>query len=173
MLKIKITKIDYSEYRKAHYKAYIGMGLIAMIFGFVFFAWALSAYGTGDAAKEWPTVQGNVIQSKVVSSTDYEGTTYSPQVRYNYTVNGVGYSSTRISPFSGGSSDPNYAIGMVAKYHIGQTVVVTYDPSHPEYSLLETDPGTDSPIFLMAGLLFIVFGVLIVCISIPSRRHRH
>lgn len=162
MVKIKFTRIDYSWRRKSDGKALLFIGIAAAIIGSIFLAWTLSAYSTADSANEWPVAQGKVVQSNVFQSTDDDGTSYYPHVKYNYVVSGVGYSSTRISPFIGGSSDPSYAYGMVAKYQVGQTVAVRYDPSHPEYSVLETKPGPICDIFMIAGLLFFAIGALMM-----------
>jgi hypothetical protein len=171
---VKIKWIDYSEYRREHYREYMAMGVVVVIFGSIFLAWALSAYAKGDEAQSWPKVPGKVVQSGVVTSTDDEhAMLYSAYVKYNYTVNGVPYSSTRITPMDTGSTDPRPAISTITKYQVGQGVVVMYDPSHPGYSLLETDPGNSSIVFMVAGLLIIAFGVLIIILTMRSKpRHR-
>jgi hypothetical protein len=165
--------IDYSPYYKAHRKEFLGFSIIVVILGTILCLFALSAYSAGNAAKEWPTVTGKIVQSYVTESTTEEGSAfYAPHVMYNYTVNRVGYYSTQITPFNKGFSNPSYASEMVAKYPVGQTVVVMYEPGHPENSLLESDPGIYADLFMIAGLAIIALGVMLAIIALTSKNPR-
>jgi hypothetical protein len=124
-----------------------GCGLLGGIaFGFVFVAAgvAMSYFGVrtfqnAQASTEWPSVRGQVTESRV-GTHDSDGTTmYSAEVVYEYTVNDRHYVNDRIKFGEGSSSNPRPAHNTVAAYPVGASVDVYYSPDDPLNAVLE--PG--------------------------------
>jgi len=94
-------------------------------------------------SKRWPSIEGRVITSEVVSrrSLDSSGThttIYEPSIRYAFNLNGQRFESKTIS-FGGiaGTSAPDFAESVVAKYPAGSSVEVFYNSAKPTESVLE------------------------------------
>ncbi len=86
----------------------------------------------------WPVVAGRIVTSEVTADTDAEGTTYSDEIEYVYTVDGTEHQADVIM-FGGHEYGPHQ---VVRYYPLGAEVSVAYDPVKPSRSVLE--PGTAS-----------------------------
>ena len=102
----------------------------------------------------WPLVTGKIITSQIQSHHDEDGTTYSADIEYNYTVNGKQFESDVI--VIGGH---DYSVGSaVERYPLGESVRVAYNPVKPHQAVLE--PGVESTelqtwgISMMSGAFF-------------------
>jgi len=137
------------------------VGLIALMIG-------IQGVANASASKKWPTTMGEIVESEVEreygsgSSTGSghrsSGVTYHARIFYTYKVNDVEYEGSRIAYGDYGSSNPNHAHRLVARYPEGKTVQVRYMPKRPNQSLLE--PGVKGQAFILPllGLLFLVAG---------------
>lgn len=85
------------------------------------------------ASAEWPVVSGKIVTSKVTSHTHDDGTTYSADIEYAYTVEGIEHRSNVL--VIGGH--PYGAQGAVSRYPLGKTVSVSYDPGKASRAVLE------------------------------------
>ena len=102
----------------------------------------------------WPLVTGKIITSQIQSHHDEDGTTYSADIEYNYTVNGKQFKSDVIviggHDYSAGSA--------VERYPVGKSVLLAYNPVKPHQAVLE--PGVESTelqkwgISMMSGAFF-------------------
>ena len=111
------------------------------------------------ASSTWPRVSGEITHSEVVQSSDSEGVSYSPLVRYDYAVGDQPFTSERICfGLARMSAGLRFARTYSERYRIGSVVNVYYDPTQPSSSVLE--PGISKQAFLpMAfGLGFALFG---------------
>lgn len=90
------------------------------------------------ASAEWPVVPGKIVTSEVTSHTDEDGTTYSADIEYVYTVEGIEHRSDVV--VIGGQ--PYGAQQAVSRYPLGKTVSVSYDPGKASRAVLE--PGVES-----------------------------
>src|SRR5215204_6729105 len=54
---------------------------------------------------------------------------------YEYIVSGTTYISDKVNYSDTGASDKTFAEGYIAKYPVGKSIVVYYDPVHPEKSV--------------------------------------
>lgn len=102
----------------------------------------------------WPLVTGKIITSQVQSHHDEDGTTYSADIEYSYTVNEKQFKSDVI--VIGGH---DYSAGSAVKrYPLGKSVTVAYNPVKPHQAVLQ--PGVESTelqkwgISLMSGAFF-------------------
>ena len=91
------------------------------------------------ASVEWPTVPGRIVKSEVDSHTDDEGqTSYSSDIEYVYTVEGIEYQSD-VVVLGGHEYNVHRTVG---RYPVGLAVEVSYDPGKPRRAVLE--PGVES-----------------------------
>jgi hypothetical protein len=86
-----------------------------------------------------------------------------PKVVYEYTVDGMRYTSARLALVEEESTIRDLAKEKVSRYAAGQQVTVYYDPKKPENATLEIgDPtgGTFTYLPLIIGLILTVIGVI-------------
>jgi len=109
--------------------------LLMRTIGLVFLTGALfSGYHGGSQlltayrAKDWPTVEGRVIESRLQGRA--------PLVTYEYQAEGRSHRSSmvHVGQFSGIES---YAEPIVESYREGAAVKVYFDPAEPSRSVLE------------------------------------
>lgn len=115
------------------------------------------AYIDWKRSARWPKARGTVVHFK---------TTMNPEagfdrldVLYNYTVNSVTYTSTRISPGSL-SYSPREIARLREKYPEGGDVEVIYDPDSPEVAYLESGS------FDRWNYIWLVFGCIIIMLTL-------
>ena len=113
-----------------------------------------------QASASWPMTQGKIIESKIHSSRDSDGTTYKPIVRFTYQVKGQELRGNKVFFGGGGISTGNrsYSRRITQKYPLGKRVKVFYDPSEPRQSVLEAGLRKKSFIQLTFGSLFFLMG---------------
>ncbi len=132
------------------------MGKILVVGAFSTAGIALAAFGvfllvraqmnanTALALPQWPTVEGKVLSSGVdtrsrqmtpVNRLSY----YVPQLRYAYTIGGTNFEGSVIRP---GLDMEGHAVeadarAHIARYPVGGTVTVHYNPQDPKDAALE------------------------------------
>ena len=92
-----------------------------------------------QAAQSWPSTSGKVLISSVQSRRSGRSITTFPVVIYQYDVNGQSYQSQTIKA---GEQFLNVRVSgqaqaTVARYPIGASVTVYYNPANPAESALE------------------------------------
>ncbi|MCH8474337.1 MAG: DUF3592 domain-containing protein [Opitutales bacterium] len=145
-------------------------GVVILFFG-------LRALQESRESLNWPSVEGQVLSSKIVesrssSSSGGSSTSYRADVTYRYTVDGSSYTGDRIQASSVSSSNHSRARAMTRKYPEGKTVEVFYNPDRPYRSLLE--PGKSLGALLTSGFggLFATFGLVMVLFLPRLLKHR-
>ena len=136
--------------------AAIGGGIVYL--GYMF-------YVKSQASQSWPTAQGVVVSSEVTARRSRSGkgrhrTTYGADVRYEYTVNGVQYSSGKISFGEYRTHSRGPAQAAVDQYPRQAEVVVYYNPDKPEEAVLEPGKMGGIVILFIVGGVFGAVGVL-------------
>jgi hypothetical protein len=123
------------------------------------FAIVIRDFLRGRASENWPTVTGEVIESKVIIPTGSRGT-YAPRVSYRYQINGVTLIGNRIS-FASISRKP--FLGMAERvgesYHVSQSVQVSVSPVDPGQSVLEPGAKPSTYLLLLGFGGFLVIGI--------------
>ena len=109
----------------------------------------------------WPTADGRVLLSMVEVHTDDDGTTYGPEVAYEYTVDGVTYAHNRIWYGQYSSGDRGMAAGVVRDYAKGQPVAVRYKPNDPSEAVLQPGRHVSSYIGPAIGTLLAGIGAAV------------
>ncbi|UIE37053.1 DUF3592 domain-containing protein [Leptodesmis sichuanensis] len=106
----------------------------------------------------WSTTEGIIISSEIQEhKKDEDSTTYFANVHYKYTVGEKPYTSDQVSFGQYGSGDPEHARSIVSRYPAGQKVIVHFNPTHPDQSVLE--PGATWSSYMVLGFGMIFFGI--------------
>jgi hypothetical protein len=115
------------------------------VLGLLLLAFFVSARRYSKQAANWPSVPGKVISSSVESyqkHVDHTLTTfYRPAVEFSYTVHGLEYHGRQIKVGMDVDGSQDYAGKVCAKYPLGSTIAVHYDPADPSISALENPTG--------------------------------
>ncbi len=118
-------------------------------------------------AQEWPTADGKIESSKLYKN---ENGVWIPEIWYSYWVDGTEYQSSIVnadSEMNVGFSD-RFAREKVNRYPTGKTVLVHRNPDDHQMAFLETKASSGSQIWLGAGGILMVAGLLIA--GIPFLR---
>jgi Protein of unknown function (DUF3592) len=144
----------------------LGGGLAASVFlsiGFVLLSKAIHYRRLAASAVQWPVAEGRVLVAEVIkrmSKSDDEFDSYIPKVRYAYTVNGVAREGDviRIGLRDLGYIKEQQARDHMARYPVGATIAVRYDPQNPQAAVLEIGQ-VGAARYLFAGTLLAGIGV--------------
>ena len=124
-------------------------GLIAIISGLRNVLRAL-------ASKRWPQVHGQITEVKSVFTNDV----YSPEIRYEYVVNGHAFTGNTITIGDFCSSSPSYTKRVLARYPLDSTVLVSFNPEQPQDSVLEPGQYSRALFSICLGGCFVLFSAL-------------
>ncbi|MGE9266488.1 MAG: DUF3592 domain-containing protein [Verrucomicrobiales bacterium] len=132
---------------------FIAVGAICLLIGFFQIKEARASVG-------WMETEGLILESRVESHHDSDGTTYGAEVRYSYRVKDAEFEGSRISYGDYSSSNHGRAKEIVARYPVGAEVVVYVDPADIKKAVLE--PGMSGGVWLLPGIggAFFLFGIL-------------
>ena len=126
---------------------------------------AISGFGLhtlwrDHSAAAWPHVPGWITGSEVIDTSDSDGSSYKPGIRYHYAVDGQEYDGQRISFGTDRlSSSGSFAAKYTQKYPVGKEVRVAYQPAQPSVSVLETGLRKQSFFQVAFGLGFTFFAL--------------
>ncbi len=117
-----------------------------------------------NAARSWPTAQGKILSAKVEVHHGDDGSTYSAEFTYEYSVKGNRYQNNRYNFFSV-SGRRKRAKALVDEHPVGSTTEIFYDPQDPQNSVMSLALGwwlaiALVPLLFMAIGATVVFGVL-------------
>jgi hypothetical protein len=125
-------------------------------------------------ASRWPSTTGRVVVSTVVSHKRRPGEagynfgdkelSNEPSVEYEYQVNGRTYRGKRITI---DEKTAGFELeGILARYPVGASVTVYYNPDYPEFALLERDLPWDKMLEGFGCLMLLFVGVPLLGIFI-------
>lgn len=111
----------------------------------------------------WPETTGVVVWNGISKTGTGDAdsgysTTYSPEVRYQYSAAGAAFTGTRIGLVSRGYGRPQQAQEALAAYAVNQQVTVYFNPAQPQDSLLVREAAGSGWIFWL-GLGMMVLAV--------------
>ena len=124
----------------------------------------------GDKAdgirRKWRPVPMKVLSSTIVESQGEEGPMYTPQVRYEYTVDGIRREGDRVSLFpKWTSSDREGSRKVILEYPRGRECTGWVNPSKPDESVL--NPEAAPPFFVQLIFLILVgSGVVMIAAGV-------
>ncbi len=147
---------------------------IVIVFGLIFAAAGLFLLRQGFTehracreSRNWPCVEGRITESTVQVTRRHHSTSYSPQVAYTYSVMGQAYFSTAVT-IGATRTFSSYAKvqARLAKYPLGQTVSVYYDPQQPAQATLE--PGATGGAWgtVLMGIITGGMGVFVLILGL-------
>lgn len=155
------------------------IGLLFLTFPIVGGLVVYSSYGMlseVNATRDWPSVQGNLLSSELAEEVGYSRsgpsnsrrkpiTTYSLQVKYEYTVDGTNYQGDKVALTDDSTSDRRYAELQQEKFPTGP-VNVYYDPAEPQKAILE--PGNTGSIIpgMVIGTLIMIVPPLLIAVGL-------
>jgi hypothetical protein len=114
-------------------------------------------------ASGWPVAEGSVIQSRMITNFGSDsGVTYDAWIVYRYTVNGVEYTSTRISygPLFSTTRKKRKISALVRKYRESGKAKVYYNPDKAKESVLKPEVLSELYWQLAIGTIIILFVAL-------------
>lgn len=114
-------------------------------------------------ASNWPTTEG-VITGSYVANNDYADI---PVVKYEYEVDGNMYRSSGVGFGVNGTEGRD-----LEKYPEGRSVIVYYQPGHPQTAILEPKRPANTQAYLGGVLLsgfFVLLGLVMLVGSIAKR----
>lgn len=166
-------------------------GVAMIVVGTVAWVYLLTQHYTAVESEGWPSAEGIVTHSEVVSDLRRSGsgshsgtgsagvgtssTYYVPEITYLYKVGSRGYRGNQIEFGTDHSrQDKDEAKAFAATYPIGTKVAVHYDPDDPGRAVLR--PGasfgtTIFPLFVVLILLPAGFAELLLVGKKSSERH--
>jgi hypothetical protein len=149
----------------------VGVGGIPLWMG-LHFIWR------GLASTRWPTAPGVVLKSTVsqTEASQKSGTYtlgaytfYVPELSFGYRVKDRDYTTKNLQfGRAEGSGDASEAAVLMLRYPVGAKVPVRYHPSDPSLAVVRSGVNSVVVWYLMAGLVFILFGVLVLLAYIGS-----
>lgn len=133
--------------------------------GAVAFACAVRGLRLGRASFNWPSTHGIVIDSHVVKSRSTKsggGTSYYPQVKYRFEVDGNEY-EVDVWTYHALEMSKKIAEEICERYSKGREVMVYYDPENPRHAVLKPGVNTGNYfICFVITILLAVVGLLII-----------
>ena len=123
----------------------------------VFYAMFLRPVTQILAARAWTETPCVVVSSQVRNHSSSDGTTYSVDILYSYTVNGREYKSNRYHFIGGSSSGYQGKAAIVGRHSPGSRTVCYVNPGDPTDAVLERG-FTSGLWFGLLPLLFVAVG---------------
>jgi hypothetical protein len=150
--------------------SYIVVGVVAVVIGLVFAGagWMFIVPYQADTSNA-EGVDAVVVSSDVIEGTNAEGqTTYTPNVTYRYTYEGIEYTGGMVFPGDVNPvSDQSRAREIVERYSLGKEVTAYVNTKDPESAFLI---DRSAPLWFWAGpiigLLSILYGVYSIVLGI-------
>ncbi len=106
-------------------------------------------------AKDWPAVPCEIVSSEVESHSDDDGTTYSVDILFSYTVEGKTYQSNTYDVSMGNSSGREGKQAIVDAHPVGMKTTCFADPDDPGDAII----SREVPTMVWFGLLSLVFAL--------------
>ncbi|NLD93216.1 MAG: DUF3592 domain-containing protein [Fibrobacter sp.] len=133
--------------------------------------------------QSWPTVQGVVVESEVLGSTNsrvnsnINSTTYSAQIKYTYTVFNKQYTNSKLN--WGGrfeSSSKEQIQAYADMYPVGKELRVYYNETDPKESIVDIDIKGNTFIYKLGVFMCIIIATGFLCgliIELGNERKRY
>ncbi|MFN8371859.1 MAG: DUF3592 domain-containing protein [Anaerolineae bacterium] len=127
---------------------YIPAGFVVLAFLFILVGFVANT--KMNKFRAWRAVSGKVLESDISKGSDER---FTLNIRYAYEVSGERWESDR---FSAGQANPSFreiaAQKRLASYPVGQTILVFYNPEHPNEAFLEA-PSLSKYFFVLAAVM--------------------
>ena len=162
----RITKHSNSSRRRGN----LGGKVIGLLFGGIFFGMgALFCWMMGvgpllqsQASQEWPQVSCVIESSEVGRHRDSDGTTYSVDIRFSYSLRGSRYQSDRYDFAAGRSSGRSAKAAIVARYPVGSQQLCWVNPQDPSQAVLCRDIPRSVYFVIPFCSVFMIIGICVM-----------
>lgn len=124
------------------------------IFGVFFVSAGGYIYLKSEKIKTWPTTNGAIITSEIVTNTEKGSKRFIPEVTYEYQVGSTRYKGDKIG--IGKESHESYAKRVIGNYPPGKNVTVFYNIKDPSEAFLDFGITPIIYYFLGIGFVFIL-----------------
>jgi hypothetical protein len=115
------------------------------------------------ASEQWPSAEGVVIDSTMEEARGEGGEElYRPKVVYRYVALGREHLGDTLTIGGAGADKWEAVRATLDRYGAGSTVLVRYDPEHPDRAILEKTDTRGLLLVLGVEWLIIVIGVLML-----------
>ena len=116
-----------------------------------------------EASSSWPSAVGTVTESKIIENVSYDEdhyrrTTYRADVHYTYNVIGTPYESKKLAFGATESSSAKSAQEVIARFPVGASVPVYYNPNDPKEAVLIRE-AKSSRVMMILGIVFMVIAL--------------
>lgn len=142
----------------------IGGLTVGLLVGLYMALRALGSIVLVARARQWPTANGIITDSSIQEIHGGENTVYKPVVTYQYSANNVSHTGTLIYPGADGTDKQTEGEQVLARYAIGTSVQVFYNPRRPQQAMLEHRVSNGTIVGFSLGL-FIIGAVLAVIVA--------
>jgi hypothetical protein len=132
-----------------------------------------SFWRAADAQLRYQPAEGTVLESRVTSSSDSDGTTYGYGIRYRYAVGGQSFEGDRYAFGAGKSSDGHGRASQLVRQHpVGSKLTVYYDPAKPQQSVIErhVDPMMKFLVLFLQPFVLVGVGLIGALVMYPFNR---
>ena len=119
-----------------------------------------------QASQAWPAVAGQITGSRLGTQSSDDGTSYFPMVHYQYAVAGQAYQNDRIVFGGGITGNRGPAETILARYPVGHTVPVYYNPANPQEAVLERRSGSTTLLVGIGAFLMVLGCGIFACLSV-------
>ncbi len=134
----------------------IGSGLFSLLFGWLVFR-------KSGEVRRWPSVSGAIAESTVTQqSGSGRWRLWGAKVFYTYVVDGRQYIGGSLSRAEVYTSSRQDALNEIAPYPVGCQVSVFYNPTDPQDACLKTQTGPTFILPVVAGIAFILVGIVLL-----------
>lgn len=139
----------------------ISLGCSVFVLGGVFMCkLGLNAIETAKNSTSWPTTQGMIINSQIITENSDNSISYRPSIEYLYKVGDETYrNNTIFFGDGGGNGFRSYSEHYVNKYYLNRSVRVSYDSKKPNISVLEPGTQKNTYVLFVVGCGFVFMGI--------------
>lgn len=116
--------------------------------------------------------RGVVTHSEIESKSTSDGTTYSADIHFRYSVNGVEHTQDQYRAFMSSSSDYARAEEAVRRFPVDAEVDVFYDPAAPQQAVLDKGLDGHDRFFVLFLFPFHVVPFFLGALILGGRRRR-
>ena len=134
------------------YTIILGLFVIASLFATIW-GWVIISKGRKTLA--WPNVTGVVEESTPTSEAD----DFLPHILFSYSVSGEVYRRTLDFPL-GMTPTPEFTASYMARFPVGKSVQVYYDPKNIYSATLEPGPIKGDWLVFTLGFCSTIFGIV-------------
>ncbi len=123
----------------------------------------------GESSRVWPSSTAKIKSAVIRSDRGDEGKIWlTPVIDYEYEVDGLKYTGSRIGYHGFQSAKLEDVRSVVSRYPAGSNTKVYYDPKEPSECTLEVGSGSGVKAVFAVSILFVVVGTLFLLLILAK-----